>query len=81
MARRFRPAAQRCFEHQAAGKARLIEQHGAECGVARLRELLIEDCPKFRNWHDPCRAYYVGLKEWWATQAANKRKLARLNRN
>jgi hypothetical protein len=37
-------------------------------GVAQLRELLIKDCPKFGNWHDPCRAYYLGLNEWWAEQ-------------
>jgi hypothetical protein len=39
-----------------------------ECGVARLRELLIKDCPRFDSWHDPCRAYYVGLNEWWEEQ-------------
>ena len=50
-------------------KARLIEQYGADYGVARLRETLIKDCPKFGNWHDPCRAYYVvGLNEWWEKQ-------------
>ena len=28
----------------------------------------IKDCPKFGNWHDPCRAYYRGLTEWWEKQ-------------
>ena len=36
-----------------------------------MRETLIKDCPKFRNWHDPCGAYYVGLNECWAEQPRN----------
>jgi hypothetical protein len=36
--------------------------------VARLRETLIKDCPRYGNWHDPCRAYYLGLNEWWEKQ-------------
>jgi hypothetical protein len=41
-------------------KSRLTEQHGADYGVARLRETLIADCPRVASWHEPCRAYYVG---------------------
>ncbi len=51
-------------------KTRLIEQYGADYGIARLRETPTKDCPKSGNWHDPCRAYYVGLKEWWESHAA-----------
>ncbi len=38
-------------------KVRLIEQYGADYCIARFREALIANCPKF-NWNDPCRAYY-----------------------
>jgi hypothetical protein len=56
-----------CGRHGRLRKARLMGEHG-DIGVARLREVLIKDCPYFGNWHDPCRAYYVGLKEWWERQ-------------
>jgi hypothetical protein len=61
-------ACEACERRRRLRKARLIEQYGANCGVARLRETLIANCPKFGNWHDPCRAYYVGLDEWWEKQ-------------
>jgi hypothetical protein len=37
-------------------KARLIDEHGADCGFARLGETLIKDCRGLANWHDPCGA-------------------------
>jgi hypothetical protein len=61
-------ACEACQRRGRLRKARLVEQYGADYGVARLRETLIKDCPKFGNWHDPCRSYYVGLNEWWDTQ-------------
>jgi hypothetical protein len=61
-------ACEACERRGRLRKARLIKQYGADYGVARLRETLITDCPKFGNWHDPCRAYYVGLNESWETQ-------------
>ncbi len=61
-------ACEKCGRHGRLRKARLIGEHGPEIGVARLREVLIEACPHFGNWHDPCRAYYVGLNEWWKKQ-------------
>jgi hypothetical protein len=64
-------ACDRCNRRGRLRKAGLVKVHGAECGVARLRELLIRDCPRYGNWHDPCRAYYVGLNEWWAEQPRN----------
>jgi hypothetical protein len=39
-------------------------EHGPDMNVARLRELLIKDCPQFVNWRDPWRAY------WGQTAAA-----------
>ena len=56
----------------ASGRPSDLSSTGADYGVARLRETLIKDCPKFGNWHDPCRAYYVGLNEWWAEQPRNE---------
>jgi hypothetical protein len=61
-------ACEKCERRGRLRKARLIEQYGPDYGVAGLRETLIADCPKFGNWHDLCRAYYVGLNEWWEKQ-------------
>ena len=61
-------ACDRCNRRGRLRKAVLIKLHGSDCGVARLREILIADCLRVGNWHDPCRAYYVGLNEWWETQ-------------
>jgi hypothetical protein len=65
-------ACEACDRRGRLRKARLVEQYGDNYGVARLRETLIRDCPKFGNWHDPCRAHYVGLNEWWAEQRRNE---------
>jgi hypothetical protein len=65
-------ACEACDRRGRLRKARLVEQYGDNYGVARLRETLIRDCPKFGNWHDPCRAHYVGLNEWWAEQPRNE---------
>ncbi len=59
---------EKCKRRGRLRKARLVEQYGAYYGVARLRETLIQDCAKFGNWDDPCRAYFVGLKERWKKQ-------------
>jgi hypothetical protein len=64
----FEFACDRCNRRGRLGKAGLVKLHGADCAVARLRELLIKDCPRYGNWHDPCRAYYLGLNEWWEKQ-------------
>jgi hypothetical protein len=69
-------ACEKCGRHGKLRKTRLIQQHGPEMGVAHLRELLIEDCPKFRKWHDPCGAYYVGLPEWWKKQRLTEGRAA-----
>jgi hypothetical protein len=61
-------ACEKCGRHGKLRKVRLIQEHGADFCVARLRELLTEDCPRLGNWHDPCPAYYVGLNEWWEEQ-------------
>jgi hypothetical protein len=72
-------ACEACERRGRLRKARLIQEHGPDMGVAQLRELLIKDCPKFGTWHDPCRPYYVGLNEWWAEQPHGlNRKAARL---
>jgi hypothetical protein len=47
-------ACEACDRRGRLRKARLIQERGPDMGVARLRELLIKDCPKFGNWHDPC---------------------------
>ncbi len=39
-------ACEKCGRHGKLREARLIKEHGADLGVARLRELLIEDCPR-----------------------------------
>jgi hypothetical protein len=54
-------ACDRCNRRGRLRKAGLVKLHGADCGVARLREILIADCPRVGNWHGPCRAYYFGL--------------------
>ncbi len=61
-------ACEKCDRHGKLRKARLIQEHGPDIGVARLRETLIKDCPHVGDWHHPCRAYYVGLNAWWETQ-------------
>jgi hypothetical protein len=61
-------ACEACDRRGRLRKARLIEQFGPDYGVARSRGTLVADCPRFNHWHEPCRAYYVGLNEWWHSQ-------------
>jgi hypothetical protein len=46
-------ACEACERRGRLRKARLIEQYGPDYGVARLRETLIKDCPKFGNLARP----------------------------
>jgi hypothetical protein len=49
-------ACEACAPRPTVRGAGLFREHGPDMGVARLRELLIKDRPRFGNWHDPCRA-------------------------
>jgi hypothetical protein len=40
-------ASEACERRGRLRKARLLEEYGADYGVAQLRETLIADCPKF----------------------------------